>query len=115
MELRYMDNIKNDNYYIQKIKKDLEFIILHMKDVDIEELNANEVLLDSMLFRMIQISENARKLSEEFKQVQKDIPWTALYGMRNRLVHDYGHVDLTIVYETLKDDIPKVLDRLNAI
>lgn len=109
-----MDNIKNDNYYIQKIKKDLEFIILHMKDVDIEELNANEVLLDSMLFRMIQISENARKLSEEYKQKRNDIPWTALYGMRNRLVHDYGHVDLTIVYETLKDDIPEVLDRLNV-
>lgn len=31
-----------------------------MKNVDIEELNANEVLLDSMLFRMIQISENAK-------------------------------------------------------
>lgn len=115
MELRYMDNIKNDNYYIQKIKKDLEFIILHMKDVDIEELNANEVLLDSMLFRMIQISENARKLSDDFKQERNDIPWIALYGMRNRLVHDYGHVDLTIVYETLKNDIPKVLDRLNVI
>ncbi|MBQ7766192.1 MAG: DUF86 domain-containing protein [Lachnospiraceae bacterium] len=110
-----MDNIKNDNYYIQKIKKDLEFIILHMKDVDIEELNANEVLLDSMLFRMIQISENARKLSDDFKQERNDIPWIALYGMRNRLVHDYGHVDLTIVYETLKNDIPKVLDRLNVI
>lgn len=109
-----MDNIKNDNYYIQKMKKDLEFIILHMKDVDIEELNANEVLLDSMLFRMIQISENARKLSEEYKQMRNNIPWTALYGMRNRLVHDYGHVDLTIVYETLKEDIPEVLDRLNV-
>lgn len=109
-----MDNVKNDNYYIQKIKKDLEFIILHMKDADIEELSRNEVLLDSMLFRMIQISENAKKLSEEYKQGRKDIPWTALYGMRNSLVHDYGHVDLSIVYETLKDDIPKVLEMLNS-
>lgn len=40
-----MDNIKNDNYYIQKIRQDLEFIILHMKNVDIEELHKNEVLL----------------------------------------------------------------------
>lgn len=108
-----MDNVKNDNYYIWKIKKDLEFIILQMRDVDIEELNANEVLLDSMLFRMIQISENARKLSDDFKQERNDIPWIALYGMRNRLVHDYGHVDLTIVYETLKNDIPEVLELLN--
>lgn len=62
-----MDNLKNNNYYIQKIKRDLKFIVLHMQDVDLEELNANEILLDSMLFRMIQISENAKNLSDEYK------------------------------------------------
>ena len=107
-----MDNVKTDNYYIQKIKQDLEFISRHMKNVDIEELNANEVLLDSMLFRMIQISENARKLTEEFKQTRENIPWSALYGLRNRIVHDYGNVDLNIVFETLKVDIPDLLELL---
>ena len=63
-----MDNVKNDRYYIQKIQNDLQFIVQHMKDVDIEELNANEILLDSMLFRMIQLSENAKKLSDEYKR-----------------------------------------------
>ena len=62
-----MDNLKNDFYYIQKIQKDLEFIVLHMQNVDIEELKRNEVLMDSMLFRMIQISENAKKLSDGYK------------------------------------------------
>lgn len=57
-----MDNVKNDAYYIKRLKQDLEFVVTHMKNVDIEELNANEVLLDSMLFRMIQISENAKKI-----------------------------------------------------
>ena len=41
-----MDNVKNDNYYIQKIKKDLAFMVIHMRDVDLEELNRNEILLD---------------------------------------------------------------------
>lgn len=69
-----MDNVKTDSYYIQKIRKDLEFIVNHMKNVEIEELNANEVLLDSMLFRMIQLSENAKKLSDEYKLMHGDIP-----------------------------------------
>lgn len=107
-----MDNIKNDNYYIQKIKKDLAFIVIHMHDVDVEELNKNEILLDSMLFRMIQISENAKKLTDEYKREQGSIPWNALYGLRNRIVHDYGNVDLDIVYETLKNDIPDLLELL---
>lgn len=107
-----MDNVKNDFYYIQKIQKDLRFIVLHMQDVDMEELSNNEVLLDSMLFRMIQVSENAKKLSDEYKEEKSNIPWNALSGLRNRIVHDYGNVDLHIVYETLKNDIPDLLELL---
>ena len=105
-----MDNVKTDAYYIDRIKKDLQFITFHMIEVDLEELSSNEVLLDSMLFRMIQISENSRKLSEGYKELNSNVPWSALYGLRNRIVHDYGNVDLNIVFETLKNDIPDLLE-----
>ena len=105
-----MDNTKNDGYFLNKIRQDLAFIVKNMRNVDIEELNDNEVLLDSMLFRMIQISENSKKLSDEYKADNDSIPWMAMYGLRNRIVHDYGNVDLNIVYDTLKNDIPELLE-----
>ncbi|MCR5672834.1 MAG: DUF86 domain-containing protein [Lachnospiraceae bacterium] len=108
-----MDNTKNDQYYLDKIKADIAFIVAHMKDVDTQELNDNEILLDSMLFRMIQILENAKKLSGEFRERADELPWNELIGLRNRLVHDYGNVDLNIVFETLKYDIPDLLERLS--
>ena len=107
-----MDNNKNDHYYLEKIKLDIAFIVNHMKDVDIQELNDNEVLLDSMLFRMIQISENAKKLSPEYKEANNSLPWDELSGLRNRIVHDYGSVNLNIVFDTLKNDIPEMLELL---
>lgn len=107
-----MDNVKTDSYYIEKIRKDLGFIVDHMQNVDIEELNANEVLLDSMMFRTIQLSANAKKLTDEYKLTHGEIPWGAMFGLRNRIVHDYGNVDLKVVYETLKYDIPEILDLL---
>ena len=97
-----MDNVKDNNYYLNKIISDLEFIIYHMESVDIEQLSKNDILLDSMLFRMIQISENANP----------NIPWNAISGLRNRIVHDYGNVDLNVVFDTLKNDIPELLDIL---
>lgn len=84
-----------------------------MQNITIDELNINEILLDSMLFRMIQISENSRKLSDEYKRKHSNIPWNAVYRFRNRIVHDYGYVDLNIVYETLKNDIPELLELLS--
>ena len=108
-----MDNIKNDHYYIQKLQQDLTFIATHMRNVNIEELGKNEILQDSMLFRMIQISENAKKLTEEYKMEYAGIPWKAIYGLRNRIVHDYGNVDLEVVYETLTNDIPELLEMIS--
>ena len=109
-----MDNKKNDTYYINKIKTDLEFIITHMKNITQDDLTANEILLDSMMFRLIQISENAKNMSDIYRSSHPDIPWTAMCGLRNRIVHDYGNVDLSIVYTTLKEDIPDLLEIIKS-
>lgn len=109
-----MDNVKNDSYYVNKIVTDLEFIARHMISVDIEELSKNDILLDSMLFRMIQISENTKGLSEKFKASKPHIPWNAISGLRNRIVHDYGSVDLNVIFDTLKNDIPELLEMLKS-
>ena len=107
-----MNNVKNDAYYIEKILTDLRFIVEHMDGITIKALGENEVLLDSMSFRLIQIQENAKKLTEAYKAAHNTIPWTDIAGLRNRIVHDYGNVDLNIVYETLKNDIPDLLELL---
>ncbi|MBO4888594.1 MAG: DUF86 domain-containing protein [Firmicutes bacterium] len=103
-----MDNTKDDRYYTIRIQEDLSFIIRNMEKTTIEQYSTNEILQDSMMFRLIQISENTRKLSDGFKRSHPLIPWTAVYGLRNRIVHDYGNIDLRIVFDTLKQDIPEL-------
>ena len=105
-----MDNGKNDLYFIARIVNDMSFIVEHTKDATEEDLKVNELLLDSMMFRLIQISENAKRLSEEYKAEHDTIPWTSIYGLRNRIVHDYGNVDLGIIFDTLTKDIPELLE-----
>ena len=109
-----MNNVKNDDYYMNKIIKDMNFIASNMSGASFNEFEENEVLQDSMMFRLIQISENAKALSDSFKKEHMDVPWSDIYGLRNRIVHEYGNVDMTIVYETLKKDIPEVLDLLEV-
>ena len=43
------------------------------------------------------------------------IPWHAMKGMRNRIVHEYGDVDLTIIYDTVNQDLPKLYAALNIL
>ena len=110
-----MDNIKNDMYYVNKIQTDLEFLIDHTNNLTKEQIEHDEVLLDSIMFRLIQISENSNKLTDTFKKKHNEISWVSIKGMRNRLVHDYGEVDYSIVIDTIMQDIPDLYDTLKEI
>lgn len=110
-----MDNPKTNEYYLNKIILDLEFVIAHTEGYLQAEFEDNAVLVDSTLFRLIQVSENSNKLTESFKQQHRSIPWRAMKGLRNRIVHEYGNVDLSVVYETVRDDIPELLRNLKGL
>lgn len=110
-----MDNIKDDKYYLGKIIADLEFLINHTKGKTLGELESDPVLIDSVMFRIIQIAENNSKLTQRFQTEHKNVPWMAIKGMRNRIVHDYAFIDLEIVYDTVANSIPKLYEELRKI
>ena len=41
----------------------------------------------------------------------KEIPWRQLYGLRNRIVHDYEGVNLDLVWQIVSDDIPDLIKK----
>ena len=55
----------------------------------------------------MQIGELAKEsLSEEMKSQITTISWKKIYGMRNRIVHGYEGVEMRIVWDTIKMDLP---------
>lgn len=110
-----MDSKKDDTYYLKKILNDLEFLIEHTSKKTIDDIKYDEVLVDSIMFRLIQISENSDKLTSVFKNSNANLPWREIKGMRNRIVHDYGVVDMTIIYDTITNDIPKMYKKLKEL
>lgn len=107
-----MDNRKDDAYYLGKIVTDLKFLIAHTSGKTKEKIESEEVLIDSIMFRLVQISENSDKLTPAFKSANANLPWREIKGMRNRIVHDYGFIDMTIIYDTVTKDIPKMYEAL---
>lgn len=44
-----------------------------------------------------------------------EVPWEKMTTMRNRVVHGYFEVDLDIVWTTIKQDLPKLVERIQPI
>jgi uncharacterized protein with HEPN domain len=48
------------------------------------------------------------KLSDEFKHKYDEIPWHKMRGIRNIIAHQYGSVDMEIMWEIMMDSIPEL-------
>ena len=108
-----MNNNKDDKYYVEKIKAHLKRILEAMDEVSYEEYVNDLDKQEITMFNLIQISENAKMISSQYKDNKSDISWTDIYGLRNRIVHDYGSVILDTIYQTLVKDIPDLYKKLN--
>ncbi|MCI5582151.1 MAG: DUF86 domain-containing protein [Anaeroplasma sp.] len=110
-----MDNGKTYKYYVEKIIDDINFCIKHLEAISLQEFNMDEILSSAISFKFVQISENVKKLPLSINEVYPNIPWNKISGLRNRIVHDYGSIQLDIIYNTVKYDLPKLIVDLNEI
>ena len=90
-------------------------MIKHTAGKSAKEIEDDELLLDSVMFRLIQISENSEKLTDKLKNDNLHIQWKAIKGMRNRIVHDYGFINMAIVYYTIVNSIPELYRELKNL
>jgi len=61
------------------------------------------------------IGEAAGRVSQETRAAHPEIPWAKMTGMRNRLIREYFRVDLATVWETVRDDLPPLIDLIEPL
>ena len=115
MELRFMDNKKDDSYYAKKALDNLFAIKKYLGDKSYSDFVLNDELVDAVMFRLIQLIENIKGISKEFKNSHPLVPWGQIVGFRNGIVHEYGKTDYTIVYEIITDGLDQLEDVLHKI
>ena len=110
-----MDNKKNDKYYAEKAIEQIDVIDRYMAGKSYEQFITNSQLLDAVMFRLVQMIENIKNISSNFKDNNPQIPWGDVIGFRNGIVHEYGETDYVTVYETITDDIYNLKTVLETI
>ena len=72
--------------------------------------------LQLALVRLVEIvGEAASRVSKEAQLAYAQIPWPQITSMRNRLVHGYDFVDLDILWQTVREDLPRLVRVLEHV
>jgi len=61
------------------------------------------------------IGEAASKISGDFRDAHPELPWPDIVGMRHRLVHGYFEINPSRVWQTVREDLPKLVEALENL
>lgn len=78
-------------------------------------LDTNRMLTLSIIKELEIIGEAAAKVTQECRVNCPQIPWANIIIMRNRLIHAYFDINLDIVWQTINEDLPSLIEELEKI
>jgi uncharacterized protein with HEPN domain len=97
-------------------------IVLACRDIRefVTGLSESESLDDkktrsAVIHQIMVIGEAVKRLSREFRSEKTEIPWTAIAGMRDSLIHGYDEVDFEKVWQVATREVPDLLARLEPL
>lgn len=92
--------------YLEDIADSIARIGRYTKGISVDDFLRDDVLQDAIIRRIEIIGEAVGRLPESLKALYPEIPWRDIKDMRNKLVHDYGHVDPQLVWAVVQDELP---------
>jgi uncharacterized protein with HEPN domain len=109
-----IESIKNGQRLYHIIQAG-ERIFRSIDGITKDDFYANEDKQGNVVRCLEIIGEATNHLSEEILTAHDDIPWHAIVGMRNNLIHGYNEVNYEFVWATVQNDIRPLIDRAKQI
>lgn len=107
--------IRDDRVYLSHIIDALHQINEYTDKLDYDDFMAARVVQDAVIRQFEIVGEATKNLSEVFRARYPDIPWKDLAGFRDKLIHQYFGVDISLVWRSVVDDLPILLKELGKI
>ena len=106
---------KDPLIFLQHIMESIARIESFSKDITKEGLSKNELKQYAIVRAIEIIGEAVKNLPKEFVEKYTSVPWRDIVGMRDKIMHQYFDMDLDIVWQVIKFNLPELKTELQKI
>jgi len=110
-----MTKSRTSTSYLADIIVAMEKAEAFIQGFDEEQFRQDEKTIFAVIRAIEIVGEAAKRVPETIRQTYSTVPWRAMTGMRDKLIHDYAIVDVTVVWRTATEDLPTLKPLLQQI
>lgn len=108
-------NRKNPKTFLKDILESIERIEQYIRGKTEGEFLDDYEKQDAIMKRLEVIGEATKNIPKKVKEKHPEIPWKQMSGMRDVLIHEYFGVVMKRVWDTAKNDIPKLKKQISEL
>ncbi len=106
---------KEDFVFLEHMLESIEAIEKFAKGLTLEALHRNRLRKSAIVRELEIIGEAVKNVSPQLREKHKEIPWKKVAGTRDLITHRYFGVDLEVIFDIIKKDIPKLKKQIEKI
>jgi len=94
--------------YVEDIVTAIADIEQFVRGMGFEEFSKDKKTVFAVVRAIEIIGEAARQIPESLKNKHTEVPWKEMAGIRNKIAHEYFGVDVEVIWDTVKKNIPEL-------
>jgi uncharacterized protein with HEPN domain len=107
--------MSRDHAYLFDVLESSRTALEYMRGKTWEEFSKDSLLQDAVVRRLEIIGEASGRISDETQKKHPHLPWQAMKGTRNRIIHEYDSIELDIIWDIIQQDLPLLTAELEKI
>ena len=100
--------------FVADMQEAIEKIASYVDAMTFTDFQSDTRTVDAVVHNLLVIGEAARCLPASIKENHPDIDWIAINGLRNRIAHEYFGLSLSVIWEIVQTDLPRLQQQLSA-
>jgi uncharacterized protein with HEPN domain len=98
-----------DDAYLLDILESARIDLRYVSDKALDDFSTDMLCQDAVFHRLEIIGEAAGKVSPETRQKYPFIPWQAMKSTRNVAIHQYGSIEIEVIWDIIQNDLPELI------
>jgi len=104
-----------DKIALEKMSSYANELLSYVDGMDYDAFVNDRKTINACAFVIGQMGELVTVISDEVQSIHTEIPWRNIKGMRNRIIHDYEKVDYLVLWKTISESIPQLIEAVYAV